>query len=368
MFSPIKPKRTFFGLTFVIAALMAGQLNVSSAIASDFCWSSQQLRYAEGDEHIRKDATVTPIPPPTGEAIPAPSGFVPISGAVRRVTLPRGAPKLVALTFDLCEQPNEVAGYQGTLVDYLRDNSIKATFFTGGKWMLSHQKRAQQLMADPLFEVANHSWGHRNLRTVTALRRDEEIRSPQIAYEILRRDLSRYQCLASNGRDVQRTVRPRMSLFRFPFGACDAKAIEAVGQNGLIPIQWDVSSGDPDKRLTASEMVSGVVSKVRPGSIVLFHANGRGWRTAEALPKIVAALARSQFEFVTVSELLQYPGAKWEITPDCYDARPGDTDRYDKLSYALEAQYERFLTRTTVEGREQAGRIPRPKSDTAAPK
>src|SRR5262249_9464064 len=80
---------------------------------------------------------------------------------IRRVTL-TGDKKLVALTFDLCEQPSEISGYQGGIVDFLRANRIKATFFMGGKWMLSHRERTQQLMSDPLFEVANHTWEHRN--------------------------------------------------------------------------------------------------------------------------------------------------------------------------------------------------------------
>ena len=64
-----------------------------------------------------------------------------------RVKLPAGQ-KLVALTFDLCEQPSEISGYQGGMVDFLRQNQVKATFFMGGKWMLSHRDRAQQHQPD----------------------------------------------------------------------------------------------------------------------------------------------------------------------------------------------------------------------------
>ena len=58
-------------------------------------------------------------------------------GVIRRVVLPDKR-KLIALTFDLCEQPGEVAGYDGAIVDYLRKEHIKATFFAGGKWLRSH--------------------------------------------------------------------------------------------------------------------------------------------------------------------------------------------------------------------------------------
>ena len=56
--------------------------------------------------------------------------YTPVSpnfrGAIRRVKLPAGSRKLIALTFDLCEQPGEVAGYDGKIIDYLRAQGIKA--------------------------------------------------------------------------------------------------------------------------------------------------------------------------------------------------------------------------------------------------
>ncbi|NJM55238.1 MAG: polysaccharide deacetylase family protein [Verrucomicrobiae bacterium] len=87
-------------------------------------------------------------------------------GAIRRVELPPGK-KLIALTLDLCEQPGEVSGYDGRIFDLLRRENVKATLFVGGKWMRSHEARTQQLMTDPLFEIANHSSGHRNLRLLS---------------------------------------------------------------------------------------------------------------------------------------------------------------------------------------------------------
>ena len=71
-------------------------------------------------------------------------------------------------------------------------------------------------------------------------------------------------------------------------------------------------------------MTQNVLSSVRPGSIVLFHANGRGWHTEAALPGIVGALRAKGYEFVTVSELLA--AGEPVMSATCYDSRPGDTD------------------------------------------
>ena len=41
------------------------------------------------------------------------------------------------------------------------------------------------------------------------------------------------------------------------------------------------------------------------GSIIIMHANGRGWHTAAALPQVIDLLRQRGFELVTVSKLLQ---------------------------------------------------------------
>ena len=69
------------------------------------------------------------------------------------------------------------------------------------------------------------------------------------------------------------------------------------------------------------------MSRARPGSIIIAHANGRGYHTAEALPRAIAGLKAKGYEFVTVSELLA--AGKPVVEQICYDSRPGDTDRYD---------------------------------------
>ena len=48
---------------------------------------------------------------------------------------------------------------------------------------------------------------------------------------------------------------------------------------------YDLASGDPDSQATSDRLIEYVVRKARNGSIVVMHANGRGWHTAEALPR-----------------------------------------------------------------------------------
>lgn len=303
------------------------------------CWTDEALGAHPGEELVRKGIPAAYRPPPDRQLSPLPSKSKDNAKVIRRVDLPPGL-KLVALTFDLCEQPYEIAGYQGAIVDFLRDHKIKATFFAGGKWMLSHLGRAQQLMTDPLFEVANHTWEHRNLRIATGKKLNDEIQNAERAYEDVRSKLANACPMPGLGEALTQRVPDHMSLFRFPFGACNPESLHAVADAGLIPIQWDVSSGDPTPA-KPEVYVHQVDDNAKPGSIILFHANGRG-HAAAALPEIVRELKARGYEFATVTDLLNIEGAKPVLTDTCFDSKLGDTDRYDLLSRQLEAAFERF--------------------------
>ena len=292
------------------------------------CWAPSALASTPGELAQRRGDHRFDTPPPASpltafEALPAT-----LKGVIRRVALPPGR-KLVALTFDLCEQRGEVAGYDGAIVDYLRKEHIKATFFAGGKWLRSHEERARQLIADPLFEIGSHSEAHHNLRGLQGQKLSDEILGPQRAYEAIRARLGEAQCVRAEP-GAMSSVPPRITLFRFPYGACNDVSLQAVHEEGLRAVQWDLSTGDPAPGQSAKAIARTLLAHIRPGSIVLSHANGRGWHTAAALPLSLPKLRQMGFEFVTVSELLA--AGEPVLSPTCYDSRPGDTDRYDLLA------------------------------------
>ncbi len=63
-----------------------------------------------------------------------------------------------------------------------------------------------------------------------------------------------------------------------------------IAWHGLYTIQWDVETGDPDPTIDAERMNWAVQNRVQNGSIIIMHANGRGWHTAEALPEMIEYL------------------------------------------------------------------------------
>jgi peptidoglycan/xylan/chitin deacetylase (PgdA/CDA1 family) len=190
--------------------------------------------------------------------------------------------------------------------------------------MQSHEDKLMQLMADRLFEIGNHGWTHGNLRVLSGQKMLDQILWTQAEYARVWANLKRDADRAGLG-DLMHTVPREPTLLRFPYGTCSPESLRAVNDLGLSAIQWDVVSGDPSPAVSADDLVRGVVREARPGSIVVFHANGRGRSTAAALPRIVEALKAKGFGFRTVGALLK--AGTPEAFDQCYDRRPGD-NRY----------------------------------------
>jgi peptidoglycan/xylan/chitin deacetylase (PgdA/CDA1 family) len=124
-------------------------------------------------------------------------------------------------------------------------------------------------------------------------------------------------------------VPPLPTAFRFPYGTCSAETLAMARRLGLVAIQWDVISGDAVRGQPAATVERVVLDGVRPGSIVVFHANGRGSGTAAALPNIIARLRDKGYRLMTVATLLR--AGEPVTATECYEQRPHDNDRYDKL-------------------------------------
>jgi peptidoglycan/xylan/chitin deacetylase (PgdA/CDA1 family) len=345
MITPMLSKLSGLGRIAILSFLALVTTNTWSEAQTDVCWSEQDLLVQNGESAFHQDILEAYRAPPTNEFQFLPKNDAIGKAAIRSVKLPAGQ-KYVALTFDIGEQPHEISGYQGKIIDYLREHKVKATMFLGGKWIVTHPERTQQMIADPLFEVANHSWEHRNFRLLNPDDQMNSLMWAQSAYRKARTDLTARDCrfLGAEERAVAGSPED-MPLFRFPFGACNADALALMQNTGLKAIQWDVSAADPWKGQTTKGMVKTVVSRSRSGSIVIFHPNGRGWKTEEAIPQIIPKLRAKGFEFLTVSEMLALPGAEPVLSDTCYDSKPGDSERYDDLARKLHAKYARFLKR-----------------------
>ncbi|MFJ6510043.1 polysaccharide deacetylase family protein [Streptomyces sp. NPDC091406] len=252
---------------------------------------------------------LAPAPPPTPAApapaapekpptmAPGPAGRTPVFE--RRATGGGSAEKVVALTFDADmtadQGPRAASGERfdnPELVAALRRLKVPSTVFMTGRWAEEYPAQAKAIGADPLFEVANHSYSHHAFSSPC-------YGLPVVGKTAMTRDVERaFTAFRKAG------VRNVVPYFRFPGGCYDDKALRALAPANVTAVQWDVVSGDAfatDADAVAEQVLDGV----RPGSLVVMHCTRSAAPATEAaVRRIVPELRERGYRFVKVSELM----------------------------------------------------------------
>jgi peptidoglycan/xylan/chitin deacetylase (PgdA/CDA1 family) len=190
--------------------------------------------------------------------------------------------KKVALTFDACPAP-AIGGYDSAITSILIENNVPATLFLSGRWVRNHIRETVLLASTPQFEIGNHSYSHPHMKNLS---------DSAVAWE-----------LKKTQEILWRVGKKQVSYFRPPYGEYDDRISTLAKKNGLELVEFDLASGDPDTSISAKRLARYVIDNAKNGSIVVFHMNGRGRHTAEALGDIITGLRARGFEFAKVSEL-----------------------------------------------------------------
>lgn len=189
--------------------------------------------------------------------------------------------KVIALTFDISWGDTRAE----PILQVLEEKGVKnATFFLSSPWSQQHPDIVKKIV-DLGFEIGSHGHKHDNYSSLD----DTEIRKQiQTAHHILT--------------EVTGQV-PR--LIRLPNGDFDKRVLRIAESLNYKVIQWDTDSLDW-MNIGVDNIVNRVVTKAHPGDIVLMHASDSCKQTHLALPIIIDQLREKGYEFVTVSELLNY--------------------------------------------------------------
>ncbi len=190
----------------------------------------------------------------------------------------------IALTFDACPTGLDDE-YDQKVIEVLLREKVPATLFLSGRWVEKNPETAKHLATQPQFEIANHAYWHPHL-----LEKDDAR---------IVRELKRTQAI------IKKATGKTPRYFRPPYGEVDERLAGLAKTTGLITIQYDIASGDPDPGLSAHRIARSVLQDARGGSIIVFHMNRKGVHTAEVLPEIISGLRKKGFALVTVGELLK---------------------------------------------------------------
>lgn len=210
--------------------------------------------------------------------------------------------KEVALTFDadmtygmqeMLASGEESTFYDDKLIQILTETDTKATLFLTGLWIETYPEESKALAANPLFELASHSYSHPSfsgdcygLGEIPDSENEDQLGKTQ--------DL------------LRKLTNKENKLFRFPGGCYSDTDLVSLKAFGLTAIQWDVEGRDgfnPDEE----NIRRNILDHVQNGSIIVMHMNGgeNELYTATLMPEIIQTLHERGFTFVTVSELLK---------------------------------------------------------------
>lgn len=184
--------------------------------------------------------------------------------------------KKIAISFDAAWG----ADYTEELLAILKKRDIKTTFFLVGFWVDKYPDMVKRIDEEG-HEIGNHSSKHPQM---------SKLSKEQIIEE-----------LTKTSEKIEAITNKKVTLFRPPFGDYNNRLIETSRELGIQVIQWDVDSLDY-KDYGADAIIKRVLSRVKNGSIVLFHNNAT--YTKDALPVILDNLQKEGYKIVPISELI----------------------------------------------------------------
>ncbi|ASA19805.1 polysaccharide deacetylase family protein [Paenibacillus donghaensis] len=189
-----------------------------------------------------------------------------------------GSNKVVALTFD--DGPERK--YTEQILDILKKNEIKATFFVIGRQVKMYPDVMQRISKEG-HALGNHTWSHPYLTKISNKEIHTEISTTNQAI----RDLT--------------GITP--VLMRPPYGATSAQVKKEIEAAGLVQALWNVDTLD-----WTGHSVSAILQivKANPGSklnVLMHSGGGNRENTVKALPEIIKYYKEQGYTFVTMPQL-----------------------------------------------------------------
>ncbi len=187
------------------------------------------------------------------------------------------------LTFD--DGPDEK--YTPKLLDVLRENGVKATFFVLAEKAQKYPEIIKRIISEG-HEIGLHYLNHSVPLLRSPLRTRKDFKK---AHEIL----------TSMGVEVR--------LFRPPWGLFNPLTYYYAKANNLKVILWTQHAYDWSWWNTAENIKNSLLRKIKKGSIILLHdgrgANGAPAKTIKALTEVLPILKQQGYQFVQADDFLR---------------------------------------------------------------
>ena len=249
------------------ASRTLGILLAPAGTGEELIWSSSNTSIAT----VNADGTVTGVSKGTA-TITAKGKY---SGLSASCTVKICDVKQVAITFD-----DGPSNHTATLLDFLSEYDIKATFFMVGNRLQSYSNTLKQMVEDG-HEIGYHSYAH--------------VLQSQLSSEQITSDFN------NSSKILKELSGAEFTVWRSPGGDYNDRILKCIP---LPHIGWSVDTRDWETQSSESNYQS--IRKARDGDIILLHdlyspsVNG----AIRAMKEMIAG----DYEFLTVTELLSRNG------------------------------------------------------------
>ena len=177
--------------------------------------------------------------------------------------------KEIYLTFD----DGPILEVTPWVLELLKSNNLKATFFCIGDNVRKHPSVYQQIIDDG-HAVGNHTMHHLNGWKITTADYLDDIKKAQIYIS--------------------------STLFRPPYGKLRGSQSRKINKEFKI-IMWSHLTYDFDATADMNKVFEKIIATIKPGSIIVFHDSLKAEKQLKViLPRIVEWMKNNQFKSVVI--------------------------------------------------------------------
>lgn len=188
--------------------------------------------------------------------------------------------KVLALSFD--DGPEEEVTPK--ILDILKAHKVKATFFSIGHKVEAHSAITKRAVEEGHI-IANHSYSHSYFF--------DFFPKPWVVKELRR-----------TNQLIQRVTGKLPGYFRPPYGVTNFAIADAVNDESLTVIGWNIRSFDTIIK-DPVRLKERILSKLEPGSILLLHDHHPA--LVAFLPELLKAVKEESYEIVPLDQLIKKP-------------------------------------------------------------
>jgi len=185
--------------------------------------------------------------------------------------------KYVYLTFDNGYE----AGYTAQILNVLKENNVKATFFITGHYLNTSADLVERMIAEGHI-VGNHTVNHPSI---------PELNNEEIKKEITKLHTSVYEKFGYE-----------MRYLRPPRGEFSERTLNLTKSLGYTTVMWSVAYDDWDENKQGREEYAKekIMSNIHNGAVILLHSNSKD--NANILDYVIKEIKKQGYEIKTLDE------------------------------------------------------------------